>query len=210
MTKKILVTSLLALLSSHTAWADTWYVTVDTRSLSGQSGWLDFQFNPADGSAPAAAASLAAFSSDGGLAAAIPTGDVTGTLAGTLVLGNSQFFNDWLQGYTFGSTLSFSININTPVPNASGSGTAFSLSLYDSSYNSLLADPNWGASLVINANDNGAINVLAQTAPISLSTSPVPEPQSALLWLSGLGLVGWRSGKQTRVPLLRPRVSPIG
>ncbi len=207
MIKKILAASLLALLTStHSAWADTWFVTVDTSSLSGQSGWLDFQFNPADGSAPAATASLAAFSSDGVLATATPTGEITGTLAGTLVLGNSQFFNDWLQGYTFGSTLSFSVNINTPVPNASGSGTAFSLSLYDSAYNSLLADPDWGASLVINANDNGAMNVLAQTAPVSLSTSPVPEPQSAWLLLPGLGLVGWRSRQQTHRPHSPPSV----
>lgn len=190
MIKKILAASLLALLGSHPAWADTWYVTVDTSTLSGQSGWLDFQFNPADLSAPAASASLAAFSTDGTLSAAVPTGDVAGTLSGTLMLGNSQSFNDWLQGYTFGSTLSFSVTLDVPVPNASGSGTAFSLSLYDSSYNSLLADPAWGASLVMNANDNGTVDVLAQTAQVGLSTAaPVPEPGTRVLMLVGVGLV---------------------
>ena len=209
MNRNILAASLIALLSSHPVWADTWYVTVDTSTLNGLSGWLDFQFNPADASAPVATASLAAFSSNGVLAAATPTGDVTGNLGSTLVLGNTQYFNDWLQGFTFGSTLSFSVSINVPVPNASASGTAFSLSFYDSSYNSLLADPAWGAALVINANDNATIDVLAQSAPVSLSTSPVPEPQNALLFLSGLGLIGWRLRKLNHAaPFHAPTSTP--
>lgn len=192
MTKNIIAASLIALLVSHPAWADTWYVTVDTSTLSGLSGSLDFQFIAADASAPVATASVTAFSTNGVLGAATPIGDVSGNLGSTLVLGNGPFFNDWLQGFTFGSTLSFSVNINVPTPNVSGSGTAFSLSLYDGSYNSLLADPAWGAALVINANDNGTMDVLAKSAPVSLSTSPVPEPQTALMLLSGLGLLGWR------------------
>ena len=196
MLKNTLAASLLALLVTGSAWADTWYVTVDTSTLNGQTGWLDFQFNAGDASAPAATATLAAFNSDGGiLSSATPTGDVTGSLGSTLVLGNSQSFNDWLQGVTFGSMLSFSVNLDTPIPNASGVGTAFSLSLYDSSYNSLLADPNWGAALVLNVNDNGTVEVLAQTAPVVLSTSPVPEPKTALLLLSGLGLIGMKFRK---------------
>ncbi len=207
MTKNILAASLLALLASQSAWADTWTVTVDTSTLNGLSGALDFQFIAADASAPAATATVTAFSSNGALGAATPTGDVSGNLGSTMVLGNSQFFNDWLQGFTFGTALSFSVNIDVPTPNASGSGTAFSLSLYDGSYNSLLADPVWGAALVINANDNATMNVLAQSVPVSLSTSPVPEPQNALLLLSGLGLIGWRLRKLDRILPLRVATS---
>jgi hypothetical protein len=49
---------------------------------------------------------------------------------------------------------------------------------------------------VVNANDNGTMDVLAQTAPVSLSVSPVPESSNALLLLSGLGLIGWKSRKE--------------
>ena len=65
MIKKILASSLLALLSSHSALADTWYVNVDTAALAGQSGWLDLQFNPADAFAPAASVTIMSFNSTG-------------------------------------------------------------------------------------------------------------------------------------------------
>lgn len=195
MIRNIFAASLLALLSNHSALADTWYVNVDTSTLSGQSGWLDFQFNPADAFAPAAAVTITSFGFTGLVQSvqSMPTstGDVSGSLDGTLTLVNSQDFNDWLQGVTFGTAFSFRIDLDVPAPNASGSGSAFSLSLYDSSYNSLLADPNWGASLVINASDNGMMNVLAQAPSVGLSASPVPEPDVAASLLAGLGLVGF-------------------
>lgn len=194
---KMFVASAVALLATPSAWAGIWYVNVDTQAIAGLSGWVDFQFNPADASAPAGHATVSAFGSVAPLLpGATSSGDVAGGLGSTLTLGNSQLLNDWLQGYVFGSTLSFTVEIDVPLANASGAGTAFSFSLYDSNFNNLLADPAWGAALVINAADSGALEVLAQSAPVSLSDTPPANavPESATAWLSmwGLLMIGWR------------------
>jgi len=200
---KFIIACMITLLSSHAAWATnmSWLVTVDTSTITGQTGSLDFQFNPADFSAPGATATLSSFTSNGFLLpSATATGAVIGSLGSTLVLGNSQFFNDWLQGFTFGSTLSFNLNLDVPVPNASGSGTAFSLSLYDNSFNNLLADPIWGAALVVNTNDNGGSDILAQSPEVGLTAAvtAVPEPQSLYLFLIGFGLIGLKYRKSSQ------------
>ena len=196
MFKKILIAGLLVIFSTTSALASTWYVNVDTSSLAGQTGWLDFQFNPGDATAPPAAATVATFSTDSGalLATSTFTGDASGSLNTTMTLGNSQYFNDLLQAFTFGNKLSFSFTLDLPNPSLdpAASGTAFGLSFYDGAYNSLLADPAWGAALVINLKGGGATEVLAQSAPVSLSTTaptPVPLPGALGLMMAGFFLL---------------------
>lgn len=198
MLKKVFVATLLVLLAVKPAFADSWNISVDTGALAGQTGWLDFQFNPADSSAPASTASVTAFNSNGSLlSAASATGDVAGSLASALIFGNSQYLNDQLQSFIFGTTMRFSVNINSPVSSVSGSGTAFSLSVYDSNFSSLLADPLWGAALVINADSSGTMDVLAQSGAVSVSA--VPEPGEFSLMLAGFclsGFISWRRKQQ--------------
>jgi hypothetical protein len=193
MNKKMLVAGLFALFASTPALASTWYVNVDTSSLAGQTGWLDFQFNPGDITAPSATATVAAFATSGGalLPSATFTGDVAGSLNGAMTLGNSQYFNDLLQAFTFGTKLSFSVNLDLPNPdfNPAAPGTAFGLSFYDTDYNSLIADPVWGAALVMNLKGDGATEVLAQSTPVSLSaTAPTPVPLPGALGLLFAGV----------------------
>ncbi|GAO37204.1 hypothetical protein SCT_2622 [Sulfuricella sp. T08] len=196
MNKKMLIAGLFALFASTSALASTWYVNVDTSSLAGQTGWLDFQFNPGDVTAPSATATVAAFATSGGtlLPSATPTGDVSGSLNSAMTLGNSQYFNDLLQAFTFGTKLSFSINLDLPHPSLdpAAPGTAFGLSFYDTAYNSLLADPDWGAALVMNLKGDGATEVLAKSAPVSLSaTAPtsVPLPGALGLLFAGISML---------------------
>ena len=59
-------------------------VNVNTSSLSVQTGFLDFQFNPGDASALAATASVTLFQTVGGILSqpAALTGDAAGSLPG--------------------------------------------------------------------------------------------------------------------------------
>jgi hypothetical protein len=84
-------------------------VTVDTSSIAGTSGNLDFQFNPS-GDAPAALATLSQFDLDGTILTGPPIldGDVSAS-PGTLSFGNGPGFNAALQPVTFGTSLSFRI-----------------------------------------------------------------------------------------------------
>jgi hypothetical protein len=87
---------MLGFLGSEPAHAGlSFRVSADTSSLSGQSGFLDFQFNPADSSALAARAAVTNFTDIGGTLApsSVLTGDATGSLPGTLALDNSTIFS---------------------------------------------------------------------------------------------------------------------
>lgn len=195
MLKKSLFAGLITLFASTAAVAESLYINVDTRSLTGQSGWLDLQFNPGDVDAPPATAIITAIATDGSaIGAATLTGDASGGLGSTITLGNGAFLNDYLQGFAFGSTLSFTVdwNMPNPAPGATVAGSAFSLSFYDENFNSLLADPVWGATLVSNLNGDGTLELLAKSAPVSLSTTApatVPEPGTVALLLAGIAML---------------------
>jgi hypothetical protein len=79
----------------------TYNVTVDTSSISGTSGSLDFQFNPGPLTTQAASLQILDFSSDGSLAGSPSlTGDVSGALPGTLTYDNGTAYNDYFEDPT--------------------------------------------------------------------------------------------------------------
>ena len=68
--------------------------------------------------------------SDGTLAGnPVLTGDVAGTLPATLTFDNETAFNDYFEGFTYGSTLSFQASFDGPALSApddvSSSGSTF-------------------------------------------------------------------------------------
>src|ERR1035441_9930218 len=114
----------------------TYGVTVNTSSISGTAGSLDFQFNPGPLVSQAASLDIFSFASDGTLAAGAClaggpclAGNVTGTLPGTVTFDNGTGFNDYFQGFTFGSTLLFNVRLYGPAVNSpdgiSTSGSTF-------------------------------------------------------------------------------------
>jgi len=128
---------LLMLLVTNAARADivsTFDISVNTAALQGQSGFLDFQFNPGAQSDPASA-TLSAFSSDGVLSPPPVNGgdEVIGTLPGSVTINNDTVYNDYNESFTFGSF--FDVYVTLDVPSLSGnatSGDAFVLGLYGS------------------------------------------------------------------------------
>jgi hypothetical protein len=177
----------VALLLAQRAQADTFSITVNTSSLLGTSGYLDFQFNPGNPPSDAASATITGFTTDGTLTAALPSiGDVSGALPGQVVINNTQVLNDYTQGLTYGSF--FDVSVNLTIPTVSGTatgGSSFTLDAEDTNFNSLLGsfpaveidlNPTTGQPSITN-NSGGAASVLA-----------VPEPGS--LWLVGLGVAG--------------------
>src|ERR1022692_81426 len=178
----------------------TYDVTVDTSSISGTAGSLDFNFNPGP-LAPTQAASLQIlnFTSDGSLvncAANVQgfcgSGDVSGTLPGTLTFDNGAGFNDYFDGFTFGSTLSFAVDLYGPAlvspDGVSASGSAFAFSIFSDTGGTvptLTTDTADGFATIVDVNLDGSTTVNNSSSQTSISpvgpVSAVPEPNSVVL-----------------------------
>jgi hypothetical protein len=206
---------LLGTFGQGAARADYGYsLSVSTSTISGLSGYLDFQLNPGSSNAKALTATITNFQKVGGTLAqtSTNTGNATGTLPSTLTLTNSTTFNDIFQGFTFGSSFSLVLTLSGPAINNPGgtTGSAFALTLYgaDQTTTLLSNDAVSGSLLTINVNPNGTASVqnFSTGAPPVLTVTPlgssVPEPSSLLLGLVGGGLLagaavltrGWRGG----------------
>src|ERR1017187_5912748 len=98
----VFIASFLCCVAVASAGPITYDVTVDTSSILGTAGSLDFNFNPGPLGSQAASLQILNFVGDGTLvncAANVqgfcPTGHVTGTLPGTLNFDNGAAFNDY-------------------------------------------------------------------------------------------------------------------
>ncbi len=172
----------------------TYQATIDTSSLGGQSYFLDFQFNPADATSPAATATVYNLGTDGTVGAVLGTsGDETGDLSSPPVqFDNGTPDNELAQGFTFGASLDFFVDLQVTNPAAAGSDSTFAVTIFDSTGNPYLqADPARGdAALYIDLHADGTISTEA-----SPSVSVTPEPASlTLVAIAAMGLCGaaWR------------------
>src|SRR5437763_15415084 len=93
-------------------------ITIDTSLLAGVS--TDLAFDLTNGGLPANTVTISGFASNGTLGAASSSGDVTGALPGVVTIGDTGFFNEYLQNITLGSSLTFSFD-TTGNPAAPGS-----------------------------------------------------------------------------------------
>lgn len=187
--------------------AITYNVTVDTSSISGTSGSIDFNFNPGPLVTQAASLQILGFASNGTLAGSPSLiGDVGGTLPATLTFDNGSGFNDYFEGFTFGSALSFSLSLYGPALSSpdgvSTSGSTFAFSMFSDAAGTIPAlttNTTDGFAFTVDVNLDGSTTVTnfsPQTNVVSV-TSGVPEPNSLALVGTAVAMLGtWRLRRQ--------------
>jgi hypothetical protein len=191
----------------------TYDVTVNTSSITGTLGSLDFNFNPGPLVTQLANLQILNFTSDGTLAGGCPCGqgDASGELPGTLSFDNGMGFNDYFEGFTYGSTISFAVSLFGPALSApdgmSTSGSTFAFSMYSDPGGAtpvLTSDTVNGYAFTVDVNLDGSTTVTNNSAQTSVTQdtgsnppppppSGVPEPGTLGLSLAGLAIgVGLR------------------
>src|SRR4051812_29667388 len=92
-------------------------LNVDTSSISGTGGNLDFQYNPGPNITDPSFITID-FLTPGAQLNGVRqiTGAVTGLLPASLRIDNTTAFNDYFEGFTFTNALSFRVTFDGPPP----------------------------------------------------------------------------------------------
>lgn len=193
------VAALALAFGSSAALADTTFtVSIDT-SMFGNSGWLDFQYNPANpGVSPATTVTLSGFQGFDDGAVVETTGQVAGSPADGWVIGNGESLNSLFRAVGFGQLLSFNVTFGGDDTGLSGDayGSTFAVWAYDAAVTSVLgsssaadgrlADITWTP-----ATTAGGASFAVASYSDAAAISPVPEPSSWLmLGIGGMLLAG--------------------
>jgi hypothetical protein len=177
----------------------TYDVTVDTSSISGTAGSLDFEFNPGPLVTQAASLQILNFTSNGSLAGSpVLTGDVAGALPATVSFDNGTAFNDYFEGFTYGSTLTFQVSLFGPALSSpdgtSTSGSTFAFSMFSDAAGTmpvLTTNTTEGFAFTTDVNLDGTTTVTnfsPQTTVVPETGPAVPEPGTLPLISVSLGL----------------------
>jgi PEP-CTERM motif len=195
----LFIAAFLCFASMASATPVTYDVSVDTPSISGTAGSLDFNFNPGPLTTQAASLQILDFTSDGVLAGSPTlTGDVAGALPATLTFDNGTGFNDYFEGFTFGSTLSFQVSLYGPAlslpDGVSTSGSAFAFSMFSDAAGTIPAlttDTTDGFAFTTDVSLAGTTSVTNSSTQTSVvpTTPAVPEPGT--LPLMAMGIAFW-------------------
>jgi hypothetical protein len=189
------------LTTAMTATPVTYIVSVNTQSLAGTMGSLDFNFNPGPLVSQSAMVQILDFSGGAMAGSPVLTGVASGSLPGTLALDNGTGFNDYFQEFTYGSTLTFDVYLYGPALSApdgtSSSGSTFAFSLFSDAAGTvpaLTTDVTDGFAYLVDVNLDGSTTVTNYL----VNSAAAPEPSSE--WFVGIALLtlflrsvrGWR------------------
>lgn len=192
------IASLPCTLQVASADSVTYNVTVDTTSIAGTSGSLDFNFNPGPLTTQLALLQISDFESDGTLAEACPcaTGDVSGELPGLVAFDNATGYNDYFDDFTFATSLSFTLDFNGPALTApdgvSTSGSTFAFSMFSDGLGTvptLTNDTAEGFAFTVDVNLDGTTTV-TDSSPQTIITpeTAAPEPGTVAQWACAVAL----------------------
>jgi len=193
MRKSKLFASAFLLLTAHLISAASLVsVDVDTSSIAGKTGSLDFQFNPGPLTTQNASVQILNFSGGAFASPAQTAGDVTGGLLPSAVTINNTFvLNDHFEGFTFGKAITFNLSFSGPAitaPNGQATSTSiFALSAF-SDANGTIPSPISDSSGVVGTvtvNLDGTLTV----KNLNSAAQPTPEPASLLLLAGPLALL---------------------
>ena len=140
---------------------------------------LDFQFNPASSSTPAASATVDHINTNGGFIPPLwQTGDAEALLPTSITLGNTTPYNDVYVGFTFGTSLSFDVWLSGPAvgqpPAETIDGSTFSFSLIGPDGYPYSTGPG-GAALTIDVDPSGLVTPTVFNSPALCSCRSCPS-----------------------------------
>jgi len=183
------------------ALADTYTVTINTSSIAGTVGSLDWNFISGPLATQTASLQILRYSSNGILAGSPSlTGDVTGALPSSLTFDNGTGFNDYFDGFTYGSTLSFDVFLYGPALSSpdgtSNSNSTFAFSMFSDAAGTtsvLTNDTTDGFAFIVNIDPDGSTTVTNYSDQTSVEpeTGITPEPGGFLLVATGLAMIAF-------------------
>jgi PEP-CTERM motif len=200
--------TLIVALFSLPAAATEIQVTIQVSPITNVSSEiLAFDLTPGGGP-QSNIATISGFTTDGTLGAPGPTtGNVSGSLPGTVTLSTagigSSSLNEYLTGITLGTSFSFDLDTTDNAPGPSSFPDAFSLSILDPTLLQPIfstSDPSGANTLMLFNIDGsggtapGALNVYTGDG-FKARVAPVPEPGTLLLVGVGVLALFWTQRK---------------
>lgn len=171
-----------------TATAESYHVSIDTSTLAGREGYLDFLFLGLANADPVQAR-LSNFAGDF-TTSSFAQGQVAGSLASQLSIGNGDAWNEFAQWARLGGTLSFDVSFSQSAGSGSSgtaAGATLSIALLDAGLNYLGASGDIATFALLPAAVT-TVSTDAAYATVS-NVSPVPEPATYVLLAAGLLLM---------------------